>query len=329
MFEDKQNSSTLQTYSSGYRYYRQVPTNKKIERNRVTQKGEKVKVTLNQKEYYTEQDIAEFDLEEHSKLLPHMNGHKTIIHNYFIRFWGPVLDPKSGGIIAYTFIVLQSYCWDKDYTWVNLKTLCNQLTVSKPTVRKYLEILEREGFIIRFWREDATSHEQGSLLIKVRRSIPFLTKEKIDMLPEDLKIEHEKFLRKIKLESNFEFEQAYNYTKVIEDLRQKVIEVHEPLNNESEDTMKLYEIKKKSLSQTEQMYWGMVLKTIEKRLDKNVFDTWFQHTLAEIHNNGEWTIYCPSTYEKEHISKRYLNLIEEAINDLMFQCNKITVKTLT
>lgn len=86
-----------------------------------------------------------------------MNGNVTIINNYFIRFWGPVLHKKNGGIIAYTFIILRSYCWDKDYTWISLSTLEEQLTVSRPTLKQYLEILEKEGFIIRFWREEKDS----------------------------------------------------------------------------------------------------------------------------------------------------------------------------
>lgn len=67
MFNDFYSSSNLLPDSHLYRFFRFVPTGEKETRIR---NGKPVEVSLNQKEYYSEKDVAEFDLEEYSKLLP-------------------------------------------------------------------------------------------------------------------------------------------------------------------------------------------------------------------------------------------------------------------
>jgi DNA-binding Lrp family transcriptional regulator len=332
--EDFGKPSLLETEPQlkGYRFYRQVPTNKKIKTKRKTKDGEPVKITVNQKEYYSIEDIENMDLEQYSKLLPHMNGHKTIIHNYFLKFWAPVLDPKkrSGGAIAFLYITLLSYCYgDKDYVWVSISTLAETITASEETVRKYLKILEQEGFIIRFWREKENDHdktEQGSMLIKVRRTIPFLTKEKLDMLSPKKQAEHDRFLRSIKLESKFEFEEAYNYIHALEKFREKAVEIIVPeLPNQEDSSFGLEEMKGK-VTEEERIAWSMVLTRIKKRLENQTFLTWFEHTFAIIRDDI-WTIYCPHDFAQERLQNKYYDLIMEAIYELTFRCKQLKFVT--
>lgn len=312
----------------GYRFYRQVPTDKKIETKRRDKNGNPIKITVNQKEYYSIEDIEQLDLGEYSKLLPFMNGHKTIIHNYFIKFWAPVLDPKqrSGGNIAFLYITLLSYCYgDKDYVWVSISTLAETINASEETVRKYLKILEEEGFIIRFWREkenDEEKTEQGSLLIKVRRSIPFLTKEKLEKLSPKKQAEHKQFLRSIKLESRFEFDEAYNYIHALEKFREKAVEVKVPEIEETSTTP--FDIKsvKHMFSKEEQLYWGMVLKRIEQKISKESYNQWFANTMASV-KNDQWTIYCPHRFIKERLEQHYAPFIKEVIEELTFTCKQM------
>ncbi|MCD7911090.1 hypothetical protein KC480_06060 [Bacillus velezensis] len=328
MFDDFNSSSSLLTDSHLYRFYRLVPSGEKETRIR---NGKPVEVSLNQKEYYSEKDVADFDLEEYSKLLPDMNGNVTIINNYFIRFWGPAFHKKNGGIIAYTFIILRSYCWDKDYTWISLSTLEEQLTVSRPTLKQYLDVLEQEGFIIRFWRElkDSKKNEQSSILIKVRRAIPYLTKTKLDKLSDNMKREHDRFIRKVQKESHLEFEQAYHYTTVLEEFRKKSIEVYKPevkSPDSTEHKEKLYEQMLQELNYEQIINWRMILQRIKARFRESVFETWFKHTLGE-ERNGNWTVYCKSNFERDRIDSKYRNIIQEAIEELAlpFESLKITL----
>lgn len=326
MFNDFYSSSNLLPDSHLYRFYRLVPTGEKETRIR---NGKPVEVSLNQKEYYSEKDVAEFDLEEYSKLLPDMNGNVTIINNYFIRFWGPVLHKKNGGIIAYTFIILRSYCWDKDYTWISLSTLEEQLTVSRPTLKQYLEVLEKEGFIIRFWREekDSKKTEQGTILIKVRRAIPYLTKEKINKLSDNMKREHEKFLRKIEKESRLEFEQAYDYTSVLERFRKKSIEVFKPeakSSNSSEQQEKMYEKMLQEFDYDKVLNWRMILQRIKSKFQESTFNTWFKYTLGE-EKDGHWIVYCRTEFERDRINSKYKDVIQEAIEDLAFPFENLKI----
>ncbi|MCY8467307.1 DnaA N-terminal domain-containing protein [Bacillus atrophaeus] len=326
MFDDFDSSSSLLPDSHLYRFYRLVPSGEKETRIR---NGKPVEVSLNQKEYYSEKDVAEFDLEEYSKLLPDMNGNVTIINNYFIRFWGPSFHKKMGGIIAYTFIILRSYCWDKDYTWISLSTLEEQLTVSRPTLKQYLDVLEKEGFIIRFWREakDSKKTEQNTILIKVRRAIPYLTKEKLDKLSDSVKREHQKFLRKVQKESHLEFEQAYNYTTILENFRQKSIEVYKPeakSSSSSEQSEKLYEQMLQEFDYDKLINWRMILQRIKGRFKESTFETWFKHTLGE-EKDGTWIIYCRSKFERDRIDLKYRNVIQEAIEDLAFPFENLKI----
>jgi DNA-binding Lrp family transcriptional regulator len=327
-FENKPSLLETDPQLKGYRFYRQVPTDKKIETKRKDKNGKPIKITVNQKEYYSIEDIEQLDLKQYSKVLPDMNGHKTIINNYFIRFWAPVLDPKqrSGGNIAFLYITLLSYCYgDRDYVWVSISTLAETINASEETVRKYLKILEEEGFIIRFWREKENEEEkteQGSMLIKVRRSIPFLTKEKLEKLSPKKKAEHDRFLRSIKLESQFEFEEAYNYIHALEKFREKAVEVKVPEIEETSTTPFDIESVKHMFSKEEQLYWGMVLKRIEQKISKESYEQWFANTMASIQDD-RWTIYCPHIFIKEHLEQRYTSFIQETIQELTFDCKQI------
>jgi DNA-binding Lrp family transcriptional regulator len=328
--EKKPSMLAMEAQLQGYRFYRQVPSNKKITTKRKDKWGNPIQITLNQKEYYSIEDIEQFNFESYSKLLPYMNGHKTIVHNYFIKFWAPVLDPKqrSGGNIAFLYITLLSYCYgEKDYVWVSVSTLGETINASEETVRKYLKILEEEGFIIRFWREKENEEEkteQGSLLIKIRRTIPFLTKEKLEKLSPRKQAEHERFLRSIKLESQVEFEQAYQYTQALEEFREKAIEVKEP-SDEGHHHGDMNELKK-YLSEEEYLPWLMVLKRIEQKVSKESFQQWFAQTVGIRSKQDHWIIYCAHPFIRDRLETHYMDLIEEAIDELMLPKKKIKIQ---
>lgn len=329
---DKQEELDEKIRSS--RFYRKVKTDTKMPTNRYKNDGSKVELTLNQKEYYSQKDIASFNLESYSKLIPDHDGYKVITSTYFVRFWGPVFDYKpkekgkivrrSGGIIAYTYIILKSYCWGKDYCWISLKTLADNLTVSKNAARGYLEELEKEGFIIRFWRESENNGqvEEESMLIKVRQTIPFLTKEKLDLLPEKLKEEHDDFLKYIRLESEREFEDVYNYTEVYEELRNKTLEVRLPEVKGKTP----YDLLIARTTDKDRKTWEVMKKRLKNYISEEVIKRWFEEGIALI-REGVLTIYLPSDWEKDHIEQNYKATLYTVMTDILVPADEVVLKT--
>jgi DNA-binding Lrp family transcriptional regulator len=321
------------------RFYRKVKTNTKMATNRYKTDGSKIEITLNQKEYYSQKDIAGFNLESYSKLIPDHDGYKVITSTYFVRFWGPVFDYKpkpqtkpnekkkivrrSGGIIAYTYIILKSYCWGKDYCWISLQTLADNLTVSKNAVRGYLEQLEEEGFIIRFWRESDKNGnvEEESMLIKVRQTIPFLTKAKLDFLPDTLKKEHDDFLRYIRLESEKEFEDAYNYTEVYENLRNKKLEVKAPGNG-----MTPYELLISKQSEKDKMTWNVMKERMKHYVKDDSIKQWFGDGIALLRDDT-LIVYVGSEWKKENIENKYQRTLYSVMQDILVPAKKIKIET--
>lgn len=333
---NENNEYKLETGESvKYRYYRLVPSDvyKNVERKVKRKHGYKkevIKVRQNIKEYYTEETIARFQLENHSKLLPDMNGNKTIINNYLLRFWGPTFHPRSGGIAAYTFIVLQSYCWDKDYVWISLDTIGTQITASVNSVKKYLTILEDHGFIIRFWREEETdTNNKGTILIKVRQTLPLLSREQYNNLPLKLRKEHDRFMERIKRESQLEFDLSHNYKEIYEDLRKQVINVSEPTGALKEEIENLeeyegdYQASLEKMSEEELIAWNKVLNKIQDKVSKPSFDTWLKKSVAYKDEFDVWLICLPNEFVKTWVEENYVKLIQESMQELNITYSKI------
>jgi transcription initiation factor IIE alpha subunit len=329
-FEEKQE---LDKRIKDSRFYRKIKINAKIETSRLKQDGTKVQISQNQKEYYSQKDIATFNLESYSKLIPEHEGYKVITSTYFVRFWGPVFDYKpkekgknirrTAGMIAYTYIVLKSYCWGKDYCWISLQTLADNLSVAKNSVRAYLEALEEEGFIIRFWRESETNGqiEEESILIKVRQTVPFLTKEKIDMLPKHLKKEHNDFLHSIRRESEYEFEQSYNYTEVYEELRSKIVEIKTP-----EEKRTPYEQLMQKVTEKDEMTWKMMQERMKHFIHESSLNHWFDSSIVHVENRT-LTIYIGSEFQKEHVEKKYKEILNNVMRELLVPADKVVVSS--
>lgn len=314
------------------RFYRKVKTDQKMATSRYGQDGKKIEITLNQREYYSQQDIARFNLESYSKLIPDHDGYRVITSTYFVRFWGPVFDYKpkvkgkvvrrSGGIVAYTYIVLKSYCWGKDYCWISIQTLADNLTVSKNAVRGYLEQLEEEGFIIRFWRESTKgTAEDESILIKVRQTIPFLSKEKLDLLPDGLKKEHNDFLNYIRVESEREFEQAYNYTEVYESLREQKVGTKEPVS-----TLTPYERLMRKSTEKDHLTWSMMKERMKKHIDESSINHWFDDTLVIV-DDRILRLYVKTEWQRERIEERFRPTIEKVVDELVVPTDVIKIET--
>ncbi|MDO6657460.1 DnaA N-terminal domain-containing protein [Anaerobacillus sp. 1_MG-2023] len=334
---DYQDEKRLETgEATKYRYYRLAPSDVVTEVPRTIQrkhgtKKQNVSVRQPKKEYYSEESIMRFELESHSKLLPDLNGNKTIVNNYLLRFWGPSFDSRIGGIVAYTYIILSSYCWDKDYTWIGLDTITKQLTCSKTSARKYLDILEKAGFIIRFWREqDDDTRMNGTILIKVRRSLPLLSREQYNALPKSLRKEHDRFLRKIKRESQVEYDLSHNYHEVYEQLRSEVISVKNPTGILKEEIQRLdeyqeeYDVAKNKMSTTEERLWVTVLTALSEHMSKPSYDTWFSKSLGYRDENHRWVVYLPNQFSCDWVERKYSDLILAIMKEYEIKCENIS-----
>ncbi|MGN7309289.1 hypothetical protein ACTHQ2_25430, partial [Bacillus subtilis] len=81
-----------QQSSENVTYFRYVDTGEKVSRTR-TRDNQQIEdfVTVNKKIYYTASEVAAFSLEGFGRSLVARTGNKTIIENYVLDFWQPIL----------------------------------------------------------------------------------------------------------------------------------------------------------------------------------------------------------------------------------------------
>ncbi|MFC7561563.1 helix-turn-helix domain-containing protein [Paenibacillus farraposensis] len=71
---------------------------------------------------------------------------------------------------------LKRYCYgDIDYCWPDLDLIGAKMKKSRNTIKKYLAILEKYGFVLMFNVMNADKNNmEESPLFKIRRQVPFL-----------------------------------------------------------------------------------------------------------------------------------------------------------
>lgn len=161
------------------------------------------------------EDIDELDLENKGEKVPFTHKHVVNTPLYLLYYWSPIIGDRA----CFLYLQLLTYCReDKDFLWDKLKELAVRMKTSQNTLNKYLEVLEEHNFIVKIHRlNKLDNNRQTTPIIKVRQSVPLLSRELYEQLPDRLKKWHDEFMQKYG-KNTFMPEKEYNSTKTIEEL---------------------------------------------------------------------------------------------------------------
>lgn len=305
--------------------------------------------------YFTEDEIKNFSLDKHGQHIPYVDGELTILNNYLFDFWGWYL--KAEGLALYGHLKRHSY-GKKDWCFPNLELISLKMSKSIPTIRNYLELLERYGFIYKFGvlNKDNDGREE-SPLYKVRKKIPFLTekllngdpdivintrypkhiqeaqKKEREGLPKRLFKDHERYVAEmmantesISIDVELNFEEVYN-----ELLKrgQRIAKKKSSLEQSKQISLKK-EFINDEITETDKIMWEGVQRYIKDKISKPSYDTWFQNTFAIYHKSNIY-IFVPNEFTRDWIvqNTNYQSLIKEGLAEYNQEYNEIIIKSIT
>lgn len=264
-------------------YFRRIAEEDDTEAFTVNGDGQKRKKKVKENYvYFKENEVRKFSLDKHGESVPFRDINYTIIQNYLINFWQPILGQKE----TMLYITLLSYCYGekRDYCFPSFETLEAMSNVSRTTLIKQMVKLEEYGFIYRFWtlREDGEKRSEDTPIVKVRKQTPLLSPEQLQLLPTRLIEMHTELFEKNEITltpfETPEFDKIYDefiYTKgeSKKDIMQKELEW-----KYKED----YIEKQNQIDDYSLLIWNRVSDKLKQSMSKPAFDVYFLHTLAEV-----------------------------------------------
>lgn len=185
-------------------YYRLRTTEKikKVERIR-NGKFESFKRKSFERQYIAEHEVAAFKFETitYELILPFIDSaqkDKVGFNPYFFNCWRPIIGMKAFRL----FIVLAQHCQEgDDFCFTTVNTLAEERNSSVNTIQAQLEILEKNGFIYRFWVSNKTqNYTNEGILIKVRETLHYLSEEQANQLPKFQRKKHDEYINRIKFD---------------------------------------------------------------------------------------------------------------------------------
>ncbi|WP_336788394.1 DnaA N-terminal domain-containing protein [Paenibacillus sp. MMO-177] len=317
-------------------YYRSRPTGNKIARSKkVGDKDVPYYEDEVEQIIFKEDDVQKFSLDKHGQNIPYVDGHLTIINNYMFDYWSHFLSAEGIALFGH----LKRYCYgEKDYCWPNLELISLKMNKSRNTVKKFLAILETYGFVYQFQVKNKSNYNNNeSALFKVRKKVPFLSKALYEQLPPILQADHDRYLQQLVdtcERDDLELDFDVDYNELYSDLIEKG-DVQAIKNKPKQ--MSLFEIEKQQLihkqlvlkEQTEEdiQVWATCLRSLEEKLSKPTYDTWFKNTFA-IKRGTIYTIYTPSDFVTNWLKDRYLSVIGDVLRNIDPTMTNIIIETL-
>ncbi|HHB2481290.1 TPA: hypothetical protein ACORDH_002729 [Bacillus cereus] len=140
------------------------------------------------------EDIDRLDLDIRGESVPFSGKHVINLPRYMAYYWSPIIGDRA----CWLYVVLTTYCNRYDFLWTKLTELEYKLSKwSRPTLLKYLKVLEENNFIIIVHRfnKNKRNGREDSPIIKVRQTIPLLSEEQYNMLSESDKERHDDFIK--------------------------------------------------------------------------------------------------------------------------------------
>ncbi|GKS12857.1 hypothetical protein YDYSY3_38570 [Paenibacillus chitinolyticus] len=306
-------------------YYRPRPTGAQEIKVRVVGDSEQPYIKKEmEKIYILEEEIKRFTLDKHGQPIPYVDGHMTIISNYIWDYWGHFFSAEGVALYGH----LKRYCYgDKDYCWPDLNLISQKMNKSRNTVKKILANLEKYGFVLVFNVQNADKNNmEESPLFKVRKKVPFLPLDLYEQLPNDLKLDHDRYMQGIveQFDQILQLDPAVDYGEIYEDVISKGEVVRKPkssmeLEQELRNKVKFLE---KQITDQDRAVWNLVLATLEKKLSSPSFVTWFKNSFC-IKKGLVYTVYSPNNFASEWLKSRYDKLIRDTLNQVEAKFERI------
>lgn len=177
-----------------------------------TESGSKRKRAITRMRNIEFDAIDSLDLDIRGEQVPFTSKHVINTPLYVLYYWSPIIGDRA----CHLYLQLLTYCRDeKDFLWDKLKELEFRCNMSRPTLNKNLDILEKHNFIIRVRRlNKLNNNKETSPVIKVRQTIPLLSKDLYRKLPKESQEKHDKFMEKYGKRTEMEeFTYSVNETK--------------------------------------------------------------------------------------------------------------------
>ena len=73
--------------------------------------------------------------------------------------------------------------------------------------------------------------------------------------------------------------------------------------------------------------WNKVLEILKKRLSRPTFETWIQNTTIDDFDSESITILTPNAFVMNHLQKHYLNIIDDAVAEVIGRSLEIRLKS--
>lgn len=148
------------------------------------------------------EDIDSLDLEKRGEQVPFVHKHVINTPLYMLYYWSSIMGAEP----CWLYLELLTYCRDdRDFLWDKLKEIEEKMKCTRPTLNKHLQTLEDYNFIIRVRRfNKKNSNSETTPIIKVRQSVPLLSKDQYRMLSKRNQEQHDKFMEKYGKHSNME-----------------------------------------------------------------------------------------------------------------------------
>lgn len=327
-------------------YYRYVETGRTFPRKRTKKNSDdKFDVQIYQvpeleKRAFSEDEVRNFSLDTYGKHIPYVDGELTILNNYLFDYWGFFL--KAEGLALYGHLKRHAY-GKKDWCCPGLDLISYKMDKSLNTVRNYLDILERYGFIYKF---NVINHDRENLeetpLYKIRKKVPLLT-EKLLMgdptividdslkphikealkkeqkgLPKPLRSDHDEYVAKmIASAEEVNMMESLSYEEIYSELlkRSKVIK-NETMEREITKSKSIQEDDSKinrNLKEQDIMIWQGVMNHIKEKISKPSYETWFLSTYC-IKEDRNYYIFTSNEFQQDWMRTRYNELIRESIS---------------
>jgi len=193
------------------RWYRYINTDKTYTYNR---DGQEINRPVQEKVYFDDPVVDNFSLEPKNKVP--MDQNFVGISNYFLDYWGYILGPQ----VAFTYIRYVRHVYTQGFEpTIGLKKMATLMGISLNTLKKYLEELEKYGFVAIFYKDTKTTEKGKELIktiirIKVRKTIPYLTPDLVEKLPKELQEQHEKDLASLEKTSSITHEELKSIDEI-------------------------------------------------------------------------------------------------------------------
>ncbi|MGN5026833.1 hypothetical protein HB667_26960 [Bacillus cereus] len=306
----------------GYIHYRKIDTGST--RSQVVKrkgKEDKVNEVLQVKKVLEDRKIPfnvvdELNLDVTGSLVPSNGKDFTLTHNYFLDYWGAIMGHSA----VMAFIHLERYAYGhKRHCFPEIDQICLKMQTSRPTLNKYMDILEANSFIARIYRKNEDTKKDASPLFIIRRYIPFLSAEQVNQLPKKLREEHDKFVSNLKgimLSDNSELKSQAEIKKALSTSeRFGSKEKKEPTTEQ----IRRYQAIKLGTMETEDVECHVNLQqALRERVSKPSYDTWLGHAVFTFNRQTKELIASfPMNFQREWVQGHYDDIIKECVADTL------------